>query len=370
MNGIYVHIPFCLKKCAYCDFVSYASSFDLKDEYINSVICEMKKYKGEKADTIYIGGGTPTTLPRSLLCKLIFALRDNFVINENAEITVECNPKTADLEYFKALKDAGVNRLSIGVQSLCNNELAFLGRIHTANDALSCIENAKAAGLSNFNVDIMFGLGCQTKESVLSTLKNLISLSPSHFSCYSLIVEENTPFGKLQAAGNLSLMHEDAERELYHEIIAVLKAAGYAHYEISNFAKDGFYSKHNIKYWRRMPYIGLGAAAHSFYENKRFSNPCGIKEYINSVKNNLPIEKESVSFDDEISEFIFLGLRMTEGISKKEFRRCFGKDINELFSSEITELKKLNLMAETNDRLRLTLSGIDVSNEVFIKFLR
>ena len=201
MNGIYIHIPFCLKKCSYCDFVSY-TEFDLAEEYINTVIEEMNRYRGEKADTVYIGGGTPTSLRPELLIRLLRAVYSNFSITNDAEITVECNPKTASYDYFKMLSESGVNRLSIGIQSLHDRELSYLGRIHSAKDALLCVEDAKASGFDNFNVDLMFGLGIQTSESVFKTLNELISLSPTHFSCYSLIIEENTPFGKMEKEGN------------------------------------------------------------------------------------------------------------------------------------------------------------------------
>lgn len=369
MNGIYVHIPFCLKKCKYCDFVSFDNSYDKISEYIDAVILEMEEYKGEKADTVYIGGGTPTSIPRNLLILLIDKIKENFSLTPDCEITVECNPKTADLDYFKALKASEVNRLSVGIQSMKDDELSFLGRVHTSIDCRNCIDMIKEAGFSNFNVDLMFGVFNQTKESVINSLKELISYSPAHFSCYSLIVEENTPFGQMQKAGTPLLMDEDGERELYRTITSILKENGYEKYEISNYAKKGYRSKHNTKYWTRSPYIGLGCGAHSFYENKRFENPPQISEYISFVKDKEKRDKDIVTQDDAICEFIFLGLRMTEGISKSEFKKCFGKDIFSLYNSEINELISLGLLIEKGDFLYLSDKGVDVSNEVFVRFL-
>ena len=369
MNGIYIHIPFCLKKCAYCDFASYTNSYSLAKDYIDAVISEMAEYKGEKADTVYIGGGTPTSLPPDLLLKLIDGANKIFNISQNAEITVECNPKTADYHYFKSLKTGGVNRLSIGLQSLIDSELKFLGRIHSAKDAIFCVESAKEAGFDNINLDYMFGLSCQTKESVMESLEKIISLSPAHLSCYSLIIEENTPFGKLAKNGEILQMDEDLDREIYKEIICVLKKNGYEHYEISNFAKEGKFSRHNTKYWKRQPYIGLGAAAHSFYDGKRFSNPETIDQYIDFTKNGFFAEKETLSLEDEISEFMFLGLRLLRGISLTEFKNYFKCNLYDIYKTEIPELISLGLLEQNGDYLRLTMRGIDVSNEVFTHFL-
>ncbi len=369
MNGLYIHLPFCLKKCLYCDFVSYSDCFSKAPDYIDALICEMKEYRGEKLDTVYFGGGTPTSLPEELLIKLICAVFENFEVEKNAEITVECNPKTAGLSYFKNLKNAGVNRLSIGTQSLNDSELKTLGRVHSAEDAEKCILDAQKAGFENINADLMFGLGTQTKESVLASLDGLISLKIPHISCYSLIIEENTPFGKMEREGMLKLMDEDTERDIYASISKTLIKNGYNHYEISNYAKAGFLSHHNTKYWKRAPYIGLGAASHSFYQNKRYQNPDEIYEYIDFVKNKGRRTKEIVSLEDAISEFMFLGLRILSGISKSEFKKEFGICLKDIFQKEINELTALNLLEEKGDFLRLTPRGIDVSNEVFIRFL-
>lgn len=369
MNGIYIHLPFCLKKCAYCDFASYSDAYSLSESYIDAVISEMSQYKGEKADTVYLGGGTPTSLPQNLLLKLISSVYDYFNVSADCEITVETNPKTADIDYLVGLKKIGVNRLSIGVQSMIDSELAFLGRIHSAEDAKNAICCAKEAGFDNINVDLMFGLACQTYDSVKKSLNELIALSPTHFSCYSLIIEENTVFGRLSKSGHEFQMEEDAERRLYSDITNILSAFGYEQYEISNFAKPGFRSRHNIKYWKREPYIGLGAAAHSFFENKRYGNSENINEYINFIKSGKERIKEEICLTDAISEFIFLGLRMTDGISLSEFKACFGHDIWDIYGKEINELISLGMLTMSNDCLRLTPKGVDVSNEVFVRFI-
>lgn len=370
MNGIYLHLPFCIKKCLYCDFASSDCAFDFAEDYIDAVILEMNEYSAATADTVYFGGGTPTSLPFHLLERLILAVHKNFRLTDDAEITVECNPKTADYNYFKNLLDLGINRLSIGVQSLCDDELRFLGRAHTASDSIATISAAKEAGFKNISADLMFGLFPQTEKSVLASLSSLLSLSPQHISCYSLIVEENTPFGKRQNAGEVLQMPEDEERNLYRKITNVLEKNNYHRYEISNYAKDGFISRHNKKYWDRSDYIGLGAAAHSFWCDERFANPSDICEYINSIKNSVPRTKEKINKYDAIFEFIFLGLRKSEGISKSVFYKNFGEKLDLLYEKEITELKSLGLIKEENDYLYLTDDGIDVSNEVFVKFLR
>ena len=369
MNGIYIHLPFCLKKCLYCDFVSYSDCFSLAESYVDALINEMTEYRGLKADTVYFGGGTPTSLPKELLVKLINAVFDNFNIEKDAEITIECNPKTADTDYFKALKNAGANRLSIGIQSFSDADLAFLGRVHSSLDAKKSISDAIDAGFENINADLMFGLEMQSKESVSASFSELVSYKIPHISCYSLIVEENTPFGKMEREGKLTLMDEELEREIYYAIDDYLSNNGYNHYEISNYAKDGFSSRHNTKYWKRVPYVGLGAGAHSFYENMRFSNPESISDYISFIKNKENREKITINKNDAICEFVFLGLRMMEGISYSNFKSEFGVDLKDIYNKEIKELLSYGLLYEKGDFLCLTRRGIDVSNEVFVRFL-
>lgn len=370
--GVYVHIPFCLKKCSYCDFASYPGLISRADCYLENVYAEMQQYIGIAADSVYIGGGTPTSLNKEQLLNLITKLKSNFLLTDDCEFTVECNPKTVDFDYLKALKNAGVNRLSIGVQSLNDNELKILGRVHSKLEAIECIDMVKKVGFNNFNVDLMFGLPDQAMDDFAKTVKEVLKAEPSHISCYSLIVEDNTPISKLINSGELILPDEDTEREMYHYLIDVLKDAGYKHYEISNFAKDGKESRHNNKYWERKPYIGLGAAAHSNVCNLRFGNPSTLSEYeeISSLSAPGGRETENLTQDDKMSEFVILGLRKMDGISKKSFADEFGVSIESVFSEQLNKFKNLELIEITEDEIKLTKRGIDVSNMVFCEFLK
>ena len=361
-TGVYIHIPFCLKKCAYCDFVSYENvPCELKEKYVSAVISQMQKFKGEKVDTIYFGGGTPTTLKASQIKRLLDAAFDVFEVEKDAEITIECNPKTADREYFKKLKNYGINRLSIGVQSLNDDELSYLGRVHTAQEAKDCISDAFEAGFDNFSVDVMFGLKCQTLKSIKETLDGLLAFNPTHISCYSLIISEGTPFYEK----GVEPIDEDLERKMQWFIVDYLKEKGYLRYEISNFAKDEKISRHNTKYWEMVPYIGLGAAASSYYNGERYENTADINEFIKKPHAKLNIEK--LTKEDEMSEFMFLGLRKTEGVLFSEFYEKFGVEIEEKY--DIRKNIELGLLIKEGDRLFLSQRGIDVSNTVFLDFV-
>lgn len=369
--GIYVHIPFCLKKCAYCDFASYPGLISRADCYLEDLTVEMEQYRGLRADSVYIGGGTPTCLKKEQLLRLIYRIKNCFLLTEDCEFTVECNPKTADDDYFRALNLAGVNRLSIGVQSFIDEELKLLGRVHTANEAKECVIMAKNAGFLNFNLDLMFGLPKQTVADFEKSISAALSLKPAHISCYSLILEEGTLMHKMVEQGALVLPDEDTERDMYHTLIKKLVASGYEHYEISNFALVKKQSRHNNKYWDIKPYIGLGAAAHSNIGNIRFGNPAALEEYSDAVKHCPPCgrETEELSVLDEMSEFMFLGLRKIDGIKKSDFKKQFGVDIKSVYGEQITKFCDLKLMEEENDTIRLTLAGVDVSNSVFCEFL-
>ena len=370
MNGLYIHIPFCIKKCGYCDFVSYENRLAEGEPYVNALLSEMEAYKGTEVDTVYIGGGTPTALPPHLLIRILLGVEENFCILPGAEITVEANPGTCDEAYFKELRQAGVNRISLGVQSFVDEELKILGRIHSAGEAKQAVKNAKAAGIENVSLDLMFSLPGQTKESFLYSVREAISLQPSHISSYSLIVCENTPIEQAVSQGRLILPDEDYDRDLYVLLVETLKQAGYYRYEISNFAKPGKEARHNTKYWTRDPYIGLGAAAHSFWEGKRFENPPLLSDYYALCRGEKTRETEAVTEKDAMAEFMFLGLRLTEaGISQQEFLRCFGKSLNEIYGKQLEKLCSLGLLECLGDRIRLTDRGIDVSNGVFCEFV-
>ncbi|MBE7035695.1 MAG: radical SAM family heme chaperone HemW [Ruminococcaceae bacterium] len=370
MNGLYIHIPFCLKKCAYCDFVSYENRLAEGENYVNALLLEMKAYKGTAVDTVYIGGGTPTVLPPHLLIRILLGVKENFIILPDAEITVEANPGTCDGAYFEKLRQIGVNRVSLGVQSFVDEELKALGRIHSAKEAKMAVQSAKDAGILNVSLDLMFSIPLQTKESFLYSINEAIGLQPTHISSYSLIVCENTPIEQAVSQGKLLLPDEDEDRDFYALLVETLEEAGYERYEISNFSKPGKEARHNTKYWTREPYIGLGAAAHSFWEGRRFENPSSFSGYYAVCRKEKERVGEAITEKDAMAEFMFLGLRMTkEGISKQEFLRVFGVLIDEIYGKQLEKLCRLGLLEEENDRIRLTERGIDVSNGVFCEFV-
>lgn len=361
-TGLYIHIPFCIRKCAYCDFVSYEGiSCEKKEQYISACIEDMKEYRGTEIDTIYFGGGTPTTLDIKHFAELFRGINENFKVCENAEITVECNPKTADFEYFKELKSLGCNRLSIGVQSLNDSELSYLGRVHGRDEAIFCVEQAKNAGFENFSVDVMFGLSGQTLYDVKRTLDGLTELSPAHISCYSLIIEPGTPFFEKK----IEPLSEDDERKMQWFIVDYLKDKGFDRYEISNFAKDGMISRHNSKYWNMIPYIGVGATASSFFDGCRYEKNSDIDEYIQNPRHKLNFIR--LSKEDEMSEFMFLGLRKASGVSFSEFYEKFSISIEEKY--DIKKHINLGLLIKDGDRLYLSERGIDVSNAILCDFV-
>lgn len=371
--SVYIHIPFCIKKCFYCDFNSY-SNFDLLDDYLNALFYEIERYKDLKRPvrTLYIGGGTPTVLNEKKLYLLIDTLYKNFCINNGVEFTVEANPETLTKNKIMVLKKMGVNRLSIGLQAYDDKLLKVLGRIHDVKRFEKAYFEAREAGFENINVDLIFGIPGQTKDNFEKELKKLIKLKPSHISCYSLTLEEGTVLHLMKQKGLLELPDEDEERYMYYKAKEVLENEGYIHYEISNFAKPGKECKHNITYWKCEEYLGFGAGAHSFIGNLRFSNHKGIKEYIESIFNkNLRRYEEIYVLNqkDKMQEFVFMGLRMIEGISKNEFKKRFCKQINDIYGTKIIELKEKGLIYEDEEKIKLTLKGLDLANLVFMEFI-
>lgn len=366
-RGLYIHLPFCLKKCDYCDFVSYTDAYDQEEAYKAALLSEFQQYRGEKIDTVYLGGGTPTSLKTETLTGILDGVFKTFDVAENAEVTVECNPKTAEREKFLALRASGVNRLSIGVQSLDNAVLREIGRIHTAEDAAVCVESAYAAGFSNISADLMFGLPSQSMESLKESIRGLLAMPLSHVSCYGLITEENTPLAARIAAGKAVLPDEDTEYQMYCEITQQLSRAGFARYEISNFAKDGAASRHNLKYWTCGEYIGCGAAAHSYFHGERYCHTAELCDYIRQP--NRREEVTCVSREDGMREFMMLGLRMAEGVSKSEFLRRFGEPLLARFGETIEKYEKMGLLAQENNRVFFTEQGVYVSNTVLCEFM-
>lgn len=367
MRGLYIHIPFCKKKCAYCDFISYAGKDDLIDRYVGAVCKEMSGYSGEKIDTVFIGGGTPSLLSEENIKRLMREVRRHFFVAEDAEITMEANPGTLSEKKLCAIKEAGINRLSIGVQSFHDAELEKIGRIHNAKTAEQTILSARAAGFSNINIDLMFSLPNAISASLADTLERAIALSPEHISAYSLILEEHTTLYDEYISGNLALPSDEEDRAAYQYICRRLGEAGYRQYEISNFSLPGFECRHNLKYWDCREYIGVGAAAHSYYKDERFYNTEVLEKYINGEYREGKAEK--ITIDEQIKEFMIMGLRKTEGVSKAEFKRRFGRDISEIFAEQTERFLKLGLLEDKNGGLRLSREGINVSNTILCEFV-
>ena len=366
MKGLYVHIPFCIKKCKYCDFNSFSACQKDKAVYLDSLFSEMEKYRGKLVDTVFIGGGTPTSLSDEDLERLLENIQKIFKLSETCEFTIEANPKTLTKEKLKVLKKCGVNRISIGVQSFNDNELLKLGRVHTGAEAEETINLAKKY-FDNISIDLMCAIPDQTKESFLENLEKAFSLNTKHISCYSLILEEGTPLFEEAEKGNLNLPDEDSEREIYEIAQKEMEKYGYIQYEISNFAKPGFESKHNLKYWECKEYIGVGLSAHSYIDGVRFSNTDDFSSYIKGEF--LKEEKEVLSKEDQMSEFMFLGLRMTDGVSKTEFKTRFSEDLEEIFQKPLIKFKKLGMIEEKSDRICLSKKAVSVSNQIMCEFI-
>lgn len=365
-RSLYVHIPFCVQKCLYCDFNSFTNN-EFQNEYIDALINEIEWIKNKEFETIFIGGGTPTILSMLNLEKLLKKLSKFNAI----EFSVESNPGTLDIEKLKLMKNYGVNRLSIGLQAWQNRLLKKLGRIHTIEDFLLSYDNAVKCGYNNINIDIMFGLPDQTFEDWSETVQRVIELKPRHVSAYSLIIEEGTPFYNMDEKGLLKTPGEDIERDMYHYAIDSFGTAGLRQYEISNFADDGFQCRHNITYWRDKEYIGIGAGAHSYRGSNRYSNKSGIGEYIKGIKNGQQIQDITpVTRDDEMEEFMFLGLRLMEGIDKKSFEERFNEKIESVYGQEIEALISDGLILSQGNTIKLTSKGVDLSNQVFVRFLK
>lgn len=365
-KGLYIHIPFCQKKCRYCDFPSFAGLDSLTDKYIDALLLESDSLKGEKFDTVFIGGGTPTQLSTLQISGLLKGISQKFELSSDCEFSCEANPGTVTEEKLEALRSGGVNRLSIGVQSFCDRELETIGRIHDSRTAIDTITLAKKY-FDNINIDIMTALPGETMESLIETLDIGISLNPTHISCYSLILEEGTELHKMAQRGEISLPCEDEDREMYSMLCERLAKAGYEQYEISNFARAGFRCRHNLKYWNTEEYIGLGAAAHSFLGNKRFANVMDVREYIlNPGKRS---EETELTASDRMGEYCMMTLRTAHGIDIREFERRFGIGFDEVYKDIPEKFIRLGLMKKTPHGYSLTREGIDVSNSVMCEFL-
>ena len=366
---LYIHIPFCVRKCAYCDFLSAPGSEEAKASYTKALLREIEAVKTEKREvsSIFVGGGTPSALSPSLMGDIFEKIHESFSVAQDAEITIEANPGTLSKEKLFLYKNAGINRLSLGLQSPEEAELKSLGRIHTYEEFLESFSLAREAGFQNINVDLMCALPDQTYEGWIRNLRTVAALHPEHISAYSLIIEEGTPFAKRK----LNLPDEDTEYRMYEDTAGILAEYGYEQYEISNYAKKGLVCRHNIGYWTRKEYLGLGLGAASLWGNQRFSNTSDFSAYLKESGSPEKIRenRETLSLEDEMSEFMFLGLRMTEGVSKAEFLEGFGTPIESVYGNVLDKYKSVGLLEEKEGRIFLTRAGIHVSNGVMAEFL-
>ena len=377
---LYIHIPFCIRKCAYCDFLSAPADQDTIGQYMEclekQLVMQAASFREKVVDTIFIGGGTPTILRIGQLEHLLAAVREHFSLTDDAEITVEANPGTITAGKARALAEVGVNRVSLGLQSASEQELRLLGRIHTYDDFLRSYGLVREAGIRNVNVDLMSALPGQTITSYEKTLHQVLSLHPEHISAYSLIIEEGTPFyeqyradEKLRDAGEEPqiLPSEESERAMYELTGSLLAEYGYERYEISNYAKEGYECRHNIGYWTGEEYLGLGLGTSSYIEETRFCNTSVLSEYLKEVF--APREVQHLSKNERMAEFFYLGLRMTEGVAKADFVRRFGLSAETVYGDVLKDLIAQELLADTGTRYRLTPFGRDVSNQVLYRFL-
>ncbi len=379
--AIYIHIPFCVRKCLYCDFLSAPASDETREQYVQALCREIreerKSYVNYKIETIFLGGGTPSLLSGEQLDRILGTVFDAYQVADDCEISMEVNPGTVTKEKLKAYKRAGVNRLSIGMQSAVEEELQSLGRIHSSEDAFDTYELAIKTGFNNINIDLMSAIPGQTKESWKESLKRILDLepAPAHVSAYSLIIEEGTPFFE----NTPTLPDEDTEREMYKITNDILSEAGYLRYEISNYAKPGFACRHNCTYWERGSYAGFGIGAASLVEQVRFSNTRNLKDYLGKYLKNATVaikeNRQELSVEEQMEEFMFLGLRMMRGVSAGKFSDLFGKTIEQVYPGIVEKycrqglLQKIPEQGSGEVRIALTERGIDVSNVIMADFL-
>lgn len=394
VTSVYIHIPFCVRKCAYCDFLSFPSCLDRIDEYVDAVCKEAKlaeKWFGSCASdacaagkgtycktplqTIYFGGGTPSLLSPFQVGKILDTLRDVYGISEDCEITLEANPGTIDEEKLSGFKKAGINRLSIGIQSLDDSVLQTLGRIHDSETAKKAILDAKNAGFSNISCDMMLGIPGQTMDSVKETLDFILRNSIPHISLYSLILEEGTPMYARYNGDIEKYVSQEEDRAMYHLVTSTLKENGFTHYEISNMARPGFESRHNSMYWRAEPYYAFGVGAHYYIGAERGRHAETLDEYLSAMKDLDPkkedvlITEEILSEDDRKKEFMMLGFRTRSGVGEDAFQKRFGMPVASVFGAELDKEQKAGLVEFSDGIYRLTEKGVDLANQVFMDYV-
>jgi oxygen-independent coproporphyrinogen-3 oxidase len=368
--GLYVHIPFCLKKCNYCDFCSVAGSDeDTRERYVNR-LCEDLARRAEDAalayfDSVYFGGGTPTVLTAEQICRVLDTVRRCYHLLPDTEITIECNPATASVEKLSALRQGGCNRLSIGAQSFVDGELALLGRAHRSREIVETVEDAVRAGFERLSLDLMYGIPDQTAQTLMDSLQGAMSLGVEHLSVYSLIVEEGTPFARERH--RLSLPTEDQLCEMTDIVTATLADAGYRRYEISNYAKDGRVSRHNMHYWRLDDYLGFGPSAHSLWRGVRWGQSCDLAAYLSGQDITEP--EEILSPESAMDEYVMLGLRLAAGVDKCEFLRRFGRSFDEIYGRRVAPFVQSGHFVDTTECIHFHDRGLEVSNYILSEIL-
>lgn len=369
---LYFHIPFCKQKCKYCDFLSAPATKQVQNAYMEALLQELRSCpeEGDLITSVFIGGGTPSVVDAAWIPRLLDEVRRRFLISEDVEISMEVNPGTVTRESLELYRAAGINRLSIGCQSAENEELVRIGRIHNFSQFLDTYRWAREAGFDNINVDLMCALPRQSIEAWERTLHRILALNPApeHISAYSLIVEEDTEFHRMYERGELELPDEDTERDMYWRTAEILRSAGYLHYEISNYAREGYVCRHNCGYWQRTDYLGFGIGAASLYHNVRFRNGDSLEHYLANPL-GCRQEQQVLSVKEQMAETFILGLRMAEGVSLQIFRETYGRDVEEVYGNVIEESIAEGLLTEREGRLVLTERGVDISNYVMVKFI-
>lgn len=373
--GLYIHIPFCLQKCLYCDFPSHANLAHLYQPYVAALCQEISGLggvlSGDIIDTVFIGGGTPTILSAELLQQILKQVQTSFTFDEEVEFSIEANPGTVDLEKLLVLQAGGVNRISFGVQTFSDPLLLSIGRIHSAAQAVEAVNMAQQIGFSNINVDLMYGLPGQTVLQLRDSIEQVIKLNVTHISAYGLKVEAGTPFAVMEEQGRLLLPEEDDDEAMYELTTIGLPQAGFKRYEISNYGKAGYECRHNLKYWQYKPYVGVGAAAHSFWRGERLANTTDVPTYIRQIESGqLPIETREVPETSAgMSEYVFLALRTVEGLFIEKFNQYFNVDFFHYYGDVVSELADKGLIIATDQQIYLTKIGMKYGNVVFRAFL-
>ena len=373
--AVYIHIPFCKSKCHYCDFLSFSNKNELMDKYFDYLNREIALYSEMVRDysvkTVFLGGGTPSNVEPKYIFDILNSIHKKFNIDKVNEVTIEVNPKTVNEDKLRIYKSIGINRISMGAQTLNDDLLKEIGRVHTVKDFYDSFNLIRSFGFENLNIDLMFNLPKQTLSDVVSTLEVVSGLDVEHISFYSLILEEGTRFYKRYSEGRLDLPDEELEREMYHRGIKVLKSHGYKHYEISNFAKPSYECKHNLFYWKVKPYIGLGLGAHSNINGLRYWNEVSFENYFDSLENRkLPIDgSEKIDNAMEMAEYLILGLRLVDGVKLDDFYDRFHISIDSIYGSVLKKHEKSGLICNDGDRIRLTSKGLDLANIVFVDLL-